>query len=156
MVYVMDTSSFVVLGHYFPDRFSSFWVDLNALVDGGRLVSVSEVWKELDNKKARPHLIDWLASRKGMFQTPSTDEMDFVAKIFSVDAFQSLVKRRSILEGSPVADPWVIASAAVRGGFVVTEELEKPNNVRIPTVCRHFEVGCTTLQGLMSREGWKY
>lgn len=156
MVDVLDTSSFIVLGHYFPNQFPSFWTNLNALADVGRLISVSEVWKELDNHNTRRHLTEWLAARRTLFSTPSTAEMTFVAQIFSVSDFQSLVRKKNILEGSLVADPWVIASAAVRGGCVVTEEMERPNTVRIPTVCRHFNVECTTLEGLMSREEWQY
>jgi hypothetical protein len=82
--------------------------------------------------------------------------MSFVAQIFAVPSFQALIKRKNILEGSPVADPWVIASAALRGGCVVTEETEKLNSVRIPSVCKHFNIECTTLEGLMGREGWQY
>ena len=156
MVYVLDTSSLIVLGHYFPNQFRSFWKNLNALADVSRLISVSEVWKELDNHNTRRHLTDWLAARRGLFSPPSTAEMIFVSQIFAVSNFQSLVRKKNILEGSPVADPWVIASAAVRDGCVVTEEMERPNTVRIPTVCRHFNVECTTLEGLMSREGWEY
>ena len=39
MVYVVDTSSFIVVSHYFPDRFPSFWVHFDALADSGRLLS---------------------------------------------------------------------------------------------------------------------
>jgi hypothetical protein len=156
MVYVLDTSPFIVIGHYFPDRFPSFWVHLNALADAGRLVSVSEVWKELDRGPTREHLVAWLKSRKALFRKPSAAEMEFVARIFAVPGFQALVKRKAILEGSPVADPWVIASAAVQSGCVVTEESEKPGRVDIPSVCRHFEVECIALVGMMTREGWTY
>jgi hypothetical protein len=67
-----------------------------------------------------------------------------------------LVKKKSILEGSPVADPWIIARAATQRGCVVSEEGDPANAVRIPTVCRHFNVQCVTLEGMMEREGWQY
>jgi len=54
----MDTSSFIVMGHFFPERFPSFWLQLNNLADQNLLVSVSEVWKELEKPKHA------LASRK--------------------------------------------------------------------------------------------
>jgi hypothetical protein len=156
MVYVFDTSAFIVLGHYFPGRFPSFWLHLNALVDGRRLLSVSEVLKELDNHLTRVHLADWVKSRPGLFVPPSTDEMAFVSKIFSVPSFQALVKEKDRLRGAPVADPFVIARAAVAGGCVVTEEQEREGAVRIPTVCQHFAVDCLDIEGLMAREGWSY
>jgi hypothetical protein len=156
MVYVVDTSSFIVVSHYFPDRFPSFWVHFDALADSGRLLSAWEVWKELDNLNTKPHLAQWLVARKALFCTPSSEEMEFVAHIFEVKQFQALIKKRSILEGSPAADPWVIAAAALREACVVTEESDNPNQVRIPAVCRHFGVQCCTLQGMMSQEDWKY
>lgn len=155
-MYVMDTSSFIVMGHYFPERFPSFWVDLSTLADQSLLASVSEVWKELDNRSTRSHLTNWIETRKALFTAPSPEEMLYVRQIFAVPSFQSLVRRKSILEGSPVADPWVIARAAILNGCVVTEEADREDTVRIPAVCRHFDVECTTLEGMMGREGWQY
>ena len=155
-MYVMDTSSFIVMGHFFPERFPSFWLQLNNLADQNLLVSVSEVWKELENRSTRSHLASWVNSRKALFTEPSPAEMEFVREIFAVSSFQSLVRRKSILEGSPVADPWVIARAAILTGCVVTEEADREDAVRIPAVCRHFDVDCTTLEGMMQREGWQY
>jgi hypothetical protein len=150
MVYVFDTSAFIVLGHYFPGRVTSVWLHHKAQVDG------SEVLKELDNHLTRVHLADWVKSRPGLFVPPSTDEMAFVSKIFSVPSFQALVKEKDRLRGAPVADPFVIARAAVAGGCVVTEEQEREGAVRIPTVCQHFAVDCLDIEGLMAREGWSY
>jgi hypothetical protein len=155
-VYVFDTSSFIVVGHYYPERFPSFWTHLNGLVDAGRLTSVSEVLKELDNNSTRDHLAYWLQAHRAAFPTPSSEEMGFVAKIFGVPAFQALVKEKDRLKGSPVADPFVIARAAVIGGCVITEERPRSNAVRIPSVCAHFQIDCTDIEGLMRREGWQY
>lgn len=116
MVYIFDTSAFIVISHYYPARFPSFWSHLNALAEAKRLLSVSEVWKELDNASTRQHLAIWLKSHSGLFATPSSQEMAFVARIFAVPAFQALVKEKGRLKGSPVADPFVITRAAVLGG----------------------------------------
>jgi len=156
MIYVFDTSSFIVLGHYFPDRFPSFWVNLESLVANGRAVSVSEVQHELSLQVTKEHLANWIEKRKDLFSTPSSEETQFVSGIFEVASFQQLLRRKNILEGTPVADPWVIARAATSGGCVVTEEKKKRNAVRIPSVCEHFDVDCTSLEGLMEREGWQF
>ena len=84
MLYVVDTSSFIVMGHYFPDRFPTFWRDLDALVANGSVISVSEVLKELNNYATRPHLAAWLKKNKQLFSSPSSIETQNVAKIFSV------------------------------------------------------------------------
>ena len=82
--------------------------------------------------------------------------MSFVAQVFQVPEFQTLVRRKQILSGSPAADPFVIAAAHVRGGCVVTEENRRENAIRIPNVCDHFGVDCTNIEGFMERENWRY
>ena len=69
----------------------------------------------------RQHMERWLQANGGVFNTPTEAEMSFVAQVFQVPEFQTLVRRKQILSGSPAADPFVIAAAHVRGGCVVTE-----------------------------------
>ena len=155
MVYIFDSSSFIVLGHYFPDRFPSFWDQLNTYVATDRVLSVKEVYNELASKGSKPHLDEWLKKNKKIFLTPTEDEMLAVSKVFRVSAFQSMVRQKQLLQGTPVADPFVIASAMVRKeSCVVTEESKKEHASRIPNVCDHFHIDCTSLEGFMEREGW--
>ncbi len=156
MLYVLDSNSFIVLSHYFPNRFPTFWSNLNAHVRDGHVISVREVKKELSRGGDRSHLEKWINDNRAIFLTPSKGEMDFVAQIFAVPRFLELVRSKQILKGMPVADPFVIAAAKARGGCVVTEETEKPNSARIPNVCSHFGVDCTSLEGFMEREGWSF
>jgi len=145
-----------VLGHFFPERFPSFWDRFNELVSQMKIISVREVYRELDNYGTRPHLRLWLDSNKAIFQLPSSEETEFVRKIFAVPKFQHLLKQRQMLTGGPAADPFVVASARVRGGCVITEETKRNGAVKIPNVCEHFGVDCTNLEGLMKREGWTF
>ena len=154
MVYVFDTSSIVVLGHYFPDRFPTFWRNFEAAVSDGDVVSVREVLKELASP--RPWLMKWVNDHKEMFLTPGADETRFVARIFQIPHFQMLVTETQRLRGQPVADPFVIACASVRNGTVVTEESSKPNSARIPNVCSHFGVACTNVEGYLAANGWQF
>jgi hypothetical protein len=156
VVYVFDTSAFIVLENYYPDSFPSVWENLGALAAADRLLSVSEVWKELNRENTREFLVDWIKEREAMFTTPDGDETTFVAGIFKVPAFQALVKQKARLKGAPVADPWVIARAAKVSATVVTQESSKPEVIRIPKVCSHFKVPCTNLEGLMAAESWKH
>jgi len=156
MIYVIDASSFIVLGHYFPARFPSFWQRFDEFTAHGDIVSVKEVQKELDRDVARPHLRDWIASHKGIFLPPVTAETEFVAKIFAVPAFLQLVKQRQTLKSGPCGDPFLIASAMIKSGCVVTEETKRENAIRIPNVCEHFGISCVNLEGLMEREGWTF
>ena len=49
-VYVVDTNSFRVMGNYYPETFPTFWGHLGTLAESGRLVSVREVLKELEEQ----------------------------------------------------------------------------------------------------------
>lgn len=156
MIYVFDTSSFIVIGHYYPGQFPSFWDKFNQAVDLEKITSVREVFRELDQEASIHHLSDWIKHHRSIFMTPNAEAMQFVSTIFSVPHFQALVSEKNRLAGRPCADPFIIALAKVMNGCVVTEEKEKPNAAKIPNVCRHFGVDCTNLQGFMKREGWSF
>ena len=155
-VYVIDTSSFVVVENYYPDQFPTFWQNLTALAADKRLHSVSEVFKEIVHKHTREFLAKWVQERTKLFSVPDAKETEFVSKIFAVPGFQALVDQKKRLKGSAVADPWVIARAACIGATVVAEESRETTKVRIPKVCSHFDVPCVSMQGLMAKEGWKF
>lgn len=154
MIYVFDTSSIIVMGHYFPDRFPTFWNHFENAVQSGTVISVREVLKELASP--REWLMDWVNDHKEMFLVPGPQETKFVATIFQVPHFQMLVTEAQRLRGQPVADPFVIACASVRAGTVVTEESRKPNSARIPNVCDHFGVACTNVEGFLAQNDWQF
>jgi hypothetical protein len=156
MIYVFDTSSFIVLGHYFPSQFPSFWDHFNTAVADGQILSVREVYRELDNQSSRPHLRTWTEENKSIFLVPTPEELAFVRRVFAVGHFRQLVSEKQRLKGSPVADPFVVAAAAFKKGCVVTEEVRKDHAAKIPNVCEHFSIECTNLEGVMAREGWVY
>ncbi len=156
MTYVFDTSSFIVIGHYYPEQFPSFWDKFNQSVDVGEIISVREVFRELDHDASVPHLSYWIRHHRSIFMTPNAAATQFVSTIFSVPHFQALVPERNRLAGRPNADPFIIAMAKVINACVVTEEKERPNAPKIPNVCRHFGVDCTNLQGFMTRESWSF
>lgn len=155
VVYIVDSNSFIVISNYYPASFPSFWENLNELVAGGRMVSVREVFKELEGHRSR-HLVAWIERNQTIFASPTEAEMSAVGQIFRVTHFQQLIGKKQRLKGSPVADPWLVAKGMVDGGCVVTEELPKPNAAKIPNVCDYFDVECTTVEGMLSQEGWRY
>jgi hypothetical protein len=156
MIYVFDSSSFIVLSHYFPERFPSFWKRFDELVSKQRIISVREAYKELDVGVSKPHLRDWITVNKQIFVPPTAEETEFVREIFSVPHYQQLVKPKQRLTSNPVADPFVIAAAKMRNCCVVTEEAKKDNAARIPNVCEHFGVSFLGLEGMMEHENWEF
>jgi len=160
MIYVFDTSSISVLKDYYFDTFKSFWDYFNTDIQSGNVVSVREVFKELEaglNQVDRyPWLWSWIKQNRQIFAIPDETQTKFIREIFQIKHFQTLIGMKQQLRGMPVADPFVIAYAYVLEGCVVTQEIEKPNASKIPNVCRHFGIECTNLEGYLSIKSWSF
>jgi hypothetical protein len=157
MIYVFDNNSLRVISHYYPERFPTFWRRFDAAVAEGAIVSVREVHNELTNwAAAQEWFSEWIKKHRSMFLVPGPRETLFVAKIFKVPHFRTLVGEAQRLKGQPVADPFLIACAKVGGGTVVTEEVNKPNAAKIPNICEHFGVPCTNVEGFLTASGWRF
>lgn len=156
MIYVFDTSPLSTLfRNYYPTIFKSLWADFNDLVGNSRILSTREVLREIEDG-SQGALRDWAKANKHIFSEPTASEAVFVAKIFSERHFQNNIERRKLLRGGRVADPFVIARAAVSGAAVVTMERWKPNASDIPNICEHFKIPCLTLEEFMRSEGWSF
>ena len=156
MIYVFDTSSIRSLQHFYPSVFKTIWDGLDGLMQHKNLVSTREVWNELGRQNVSADVLAWAKHNKQIFTTPNAAELQFVAQIFQIKHFQNLIGEQQRLKGTPVADPFVIACAKIKGGTVVTEEQLKPNAAKIPNVCAHFKVHCTDLEGFMKQQGWRF
>ena len=102
------------------------------------------------------HLIDWCNGNSHIFLPPTDEESELVVRIFAIPHFRQLISAQSQLLGRPVADPFVIASAGVSDGTVVTEETYRPNASRIPNVCEHFDIRCINVQQFIADLGWTF
>ncbi|AAM42238.1 PIN domain-containing protein [Xanthomonas campestris pv. campestris] len=155
-MYVFDTGPFSRLKHYYPAVFHSFWAHMDALVHGGYLLSTREVKRELDNGEPNAVVSAWIGQHAGLFSMPSAGEMQLVAQILAIPHFQSIIGERQRLKGTPVADPFVIAAAQVRGFAVVTTEVYKPQAAKVPIICQHFNVRCIDLEQFMAEQKMTY
>ena len=156
LLYVFDTNSIRSCRAYYPGSFPTLWEGLDKCVLNEELISVREVRKELNVQDVAPHVMAWVENHKHIFVTPTTEELAFVTRVFEVPHFQQLVGRQQQLNGSPVADPFVIAAAACRDGCVVTEEVKKTNAAKIPNVCDHFDVGWVNFEEFLNHQGWTF
>ncbi|MBX7184409.1 MAG: DUF4411 family protein [Vicinamibacteria bacterium] len=156
MIYVFDTSSFRVLKNFYPPRFPTLWRNVGSMIEAEQLISVREVSRELKDFGEDDLLKALARKHKGIFAPPDADEQTFVQRIFSKPHFRALISQRALLQGKPVADPFVIAAAATRAGTVVTQESLRPNAARIPNVCRAFDVPYVDLEDFMAEQGWEF
>jgi len=156
MKYVFDSDSLINLfRHYYPERFPTLWEKFDALVSGGELISVREVFNEIGSSE--DPLAIWAKEQKNILFLKSTvEELHFVGEIFKVRHFQEMIRKQERLKGKPVADPFVIARAKISGACVVTQEKSTENAAKIPNVCKHFGIDCTNLEGFMKKEKWTF
>jgi len=155
-LYSFDTSSLRELQHFYPAVFKSVWSGIDELAAQSQLISTREVLAELLNQSASDHVKNWAKANKHIFLTPTTAELQFVATIFQVQHFQTLIGKQQQLTGRPVADPFIIANARYYGSTVVTQEKLKVGAAKIPNVCAHFQISCMSLEDFMKEQGWSF
>ena len=156
MMYVFDTNAFQTLGNFKPERFPTIWGCIDTLILQQELISVKEVHNEIEFVCHFDHVNDWVEKNRHIFVNPSPEECRVVAEIFKRKQYRELVKRKCILRGSPVADPFIIAAAKIRRGCVVTQESLKSDGARIPTICKDLKVSCIDLDGFFEEQRLKY
>lgn len=133
MIYCIDTSFFIESWRRYPlDVFPSFWLKIEQHIDAGSLVSVDEVWEEINRKD--DELRKWLKPRKQMFVPLDLPTMSQMKQILT--DFPHMVQQGKDRNSGDVV---VIAHAHVNSLVVVTEE--KPNKKNgIPQICQHYSL----------------
>jgi hypothetical protein len=156
MSYAFDTSALSTLfRNYYRTVFRSLWAGFDALVADDKVLSTREVLREIEDG-APENLMRWATEHSEIFASPTAEEAQFVSQIYAVPHFQNNIEGKKLLRGGRLADPFVIARAAVSGATVVTMEILRPNAADIPNICQHFDIRCLSLQGFMEAEGWSF
>lgn len=157
MIYLFDCNSLSnILNHYYQDRFPSFWDKFDEMVEAGKIISVREVGNELTGKFEEDKIERLKKQNDDFFRNPTSEELAFITRIYSVKHFQQNLDKKRILRGGFFADPFIIAAARAENGTVVSEEEIKPNAARIPNICHHFEIHCIKLEGFLTEMDWKF
>lgn len=150
--YCFDTSSLIECWtrSYPPDIFPGVWDKLNDAVAHQHVLSAEEVREEL--KRQDDELVKWITDRPYMFVT--LDEPIQVATSAVLRDHPLLMKATKNRNG---ADPFVIATAQVRGLTVVTEEQGgSANKPKIPSVCTALDVRCIDVLTFLREQGWSF
>jgi len=154
-VYVFDSSPLIILfRHYYPDRFPTLWENFDSLKEDNKIISVREVFNEINIYGESDRLTDWSKKNREFFEQPTIQELLIVTEVFKNNHFQALIRKKECLQGKPVADPFVVAKAKVLNRTVVTNERFKDNAAGLPNVCEKFEIPCINLEEFMKREDW--
>ena len=157
MVYVFDTSSFIVLGHYYNDRFPSLWEKINHEIKSGKILSVKEVFNEIESYGPETNLKQWARENKNIFQTMNKEESQIMSSIFKkYPRFQDMINKKSRSQDRPVADPFIVSKAIHIKGTVVSEETIQKNGIKIPNLCKIKKIPCFKLKKFMEEQDWKF
>ena len=166
MKYVIDTSSWQQLfGCYRKERFPILWALYNELVADGAITSIQQVLREIENRNKHNGELEWAQEHMGLFPSIGETESQFLQEIYDVPRFRHVVPaylrddsedEDEYADWVARADPYLIARAKIIEGMVITQERERGNRVRIPTICGHFDIECGTLDNLMEKEDWSF
>ena len=127
--YVIDACSLIDAAHSYNMKkksFSYIWDKLGSEIDNGNLLSSIEIFDELKDKD----LASWAKRYKHAF-TPLTKEIQ-EKTVEILDKYPALIKMKSHKNSN--GDPFLIATAIICDGVVVTNEGTKSNG--IPFVCQ--------------------
>lgn len=142
MIYVLDTNIF---SHSFKNLnfsvFEDMWEIWENWMRDGKIISVDEVYCELLRyySKECPEF-KWISKNKDAFLKPNNLEGQVLAQIFGFPKFREGIKEKSLREGTPEADAFLVAKAKIVGGILVTNEKYKDNSEKIPNICKAFNV----------------
>lgn len=132
-VYVIDACSLINAAHNYNMRkkaFAHIWETLGRKMESGELISSLEILAELKDED----LAKWARVHKNAF-IPLTQEVQLKTKEV-LENYPSLIKMRSNRNSN--GDPFLIATAIIYDGVIVTDEGTKANG--IPYVCQDLGI----------------
>ena len=136
--YIIDACSLIEAAHRYNMSKRSFeyiWNTLDNEIDRGNLFSSIEIYEELKDED----LVNWASRHKQAFLPLTKEIQEKTSEILS--RFPGLIKLRSRRNSN--GDPFLIATAMIMGGVVVTDEGTKHNG--IPDVCQRLGIKYITL-----------
>lgn len=153
--YCIDTCAILERGpdrSYALDIFASLWQRIDALIEGGRIFSCAEVYRELTARlNEEDEACQWAKKNRTIF-LPLVSEVQLACREI-LKHFPKMFDHRT---GKSAADPWVVATAKVKSLCVITQEKRStsPGGYKLPDICERIGVECLNIQGLMRKEGW--
>jgi Domain of unknown function (DUF4411) len=156
-VYWLDTNVFIEAKntYYQFARVPKFWAFLSEQLTKGEIKCCKEVYDEL--LRGKDDLAKWVKSRKGNGMCVQSEPEVF-------GHYQKIcdwaIRNHTLAQAEEFctsADGWVVAYAKHFSGTVVTQESRsRKKKVRIPLVCREFQVNCIDTFGLLDKFNPKF
>ena len=132
-IYVIDACSLIEAAHRYnmsKKTFAYIWGTLEKEIEKGCLISSSEIFDELKDKD----LAGWAKKNRKAFLPLSWEIQQKTKEI--LEKYPAIIKMKSSKNSN--GDPFLIATAIVYDGIIVTNEGPKANG--IPAVCQGLGV----------------
>ncbi len=153
--YCLDSNAYIQPWNFYysPQLIPDYWIILDELAQNNVIFSPDEVKQEI--LKVDDLLNEWLIQRPYFFKPALQPIQLKVREILKI--FPRLI---SVGANRSMADPWVIAQAAVDDAVVVSKEYPivdpKSKRIKIPDVCKHFEIRCISDITFVNELGIKF
>lgn len=150
--FIMDANSFITpfKQYYAFDLIPAYWNELEKHIAAEHIVILDIVKTELE--KGEDELTSWLENTKNLVSIPHKDST-IISKYQEImqyvsDCGKYLPSAFHSWAINDVADPWLIATAAINNYILITEEVpsgglstKTPNKkAKIPDIAEHFGV----------------
>ena len=165
--YLIDSNSFITpyRQYYSFDLVPTYWDELSGRMNTGRIVLLDIVKNEID--KGQDNLSDWIGRQTGFVICNHVEPaiISMYQEVLRYVQNCGLYKEQALQTWASayIADPWLIAAAAVNNYTIITAEVpssglspKNPNkNAKIPDVARAFGVKTNNLYYMMRKLGIK-
>jgi len=134
-IYVIDACALIDASKHYPldmDAFKNVWEKISELFENGMLISSSEIYDELKDKD----LQKWISKHKKCFVSLNENIQDQVKQVLK--QFPNMINLNKNKKSSSNGDPFLVATAIVCKGIVVTNEGKGSN--QIPAVSNYFNI----------------
>lgn len=164
--FLIDSNSFITpyRFYYAFDLVPSYWKELSKHAESSRIMLLDMVKTEINQGK--DSLTDWIHENETSFMVCNHKTGAIVSKYQEVMRYVQTCgyyNNKAITEWSKatVADPWLIATAAVNGYTIISDEAtagtlsikNKSKNPKIPDVAKAFGVKSEPLFYMMREFG---
>lgn len=104
MIYVFDSDALIVLfRNYYPMRFPSLWKKFEEYITEGKIVSVREVYNEIEGYSDR--LGEWAKENRDFFNYLLQKNLPLSLKYLKFPIFNLLFVKRSVYRENPSPIP---------------------------------------------------
>ena len=163
--FLLDSNSFMAPYrlYYAFDLLPSYWKQLSKRISTGRIILLDMVKNEIE--KGQDDLATWIRNEKGLVicNHATPEIIKKYQEVLQYVQNSSYYKVSALATWSPsdIADPWLVAAAAVNGYTIITMEvpsgglsLKNPNkNAKIPDVAQAFGIKTKNLFYMMRELG---